>query len=436
MLVVCTLQHQQVEQKKMNNRVILRIVGFGVLSILAIMGLQAFWLIKSYRTNYQEFTEKTLYALNNVAREFEKLGTPVPDYDIVKQPASNYFVVNVNDEINANNLRHFLLREFNKVGLNEDFEYGIYDCATNQMIHHDLLSFSPNNELTDPEDNPLLIYDEYTYYFGIRFPNRSFEILSTMTASIVLSGILLVTILFFLFSLRIILRQKRLSELQKDFINNMTHEFKTPISTSEIAAQVFLDDQSVQKNPRLNQYAHILKSQINRLNDQVERVLQIAQVGQQGMKLNIKEINFTQMLEEIAADNRQEIQKLGGQLDLVIPNSAVLIKADAIHLKNAIYSLLDNAKKYSQEEPKIELGILQKGDHNTFYIEDNGVGIPSEYQDQVFDKFFRVPTGDLHNVKGFGLGLFYVKNICALHGWNIKLSSNPPNGTRISIKLK
>ena len=142
------------------------------------------------------------------------------------------------------------------------------------------------------------------------------------------------------------------------------------------------------------------------------------------------------MLEEIVADNRQEIQKLGGQLDLVLPNSAVLIKADAIHLKNAIYSLLDNAKKYSQAEPTIELGILQKGDRNIFYIEDNGVGIPSEYQDQVFDKFFRVPTGDLHNVKGFGLGLFYVKNICALHGWNIKLSSNPPNGTRISIKLK
>ena len=219
-------------------------------------------------------------------------------------------------------------------------------------------------------------------------------ILKIAAAIAVFSSIVGISILSILFTAIIILaywyaisqliRQRQISQIKTDFINNMTHEFKTPISTSEIAAQVFLDDQSVQKNPRLNQYAHILKSQINRLNDQVERVLQIAQVGQQGMKLNIKEVDFTQMLEEIAADNRQEIQKLGGQLDLVLPNSAVLIKADAIHLKNAIYSLLDNAKKYSQEEPKIELGILQKGDRNIFYIEDNGVGIPSEYQDQVF----------------------------------------------------
>ena len=193
----------------MNNKVIFRIIGFGVLTIVAIMGLQAFWLIKSYKTNYQEFTEKSYYALNRVAREFEKIGSPLPDYDIIKQPASNYFVVNVNDVINANNLKHFLLREFTAVGLNEEFEYGIYDCANNQMIYHDILSLDPNRELPAREDDPLLIYDEYTYYFGVRFPNRTFEILSSMTASIILSGILLITILFFMFSMRVILRQKK-----------------------------------------------------------------------------------------------------------------------------------------------------------------------------------------------------------------------------------
>ena len=116
--------------------------------------------------------------MNKVAREFEKIGSPLPDYDIIKQPASNYFVVNVNDVINANNLKHFLLREFTAVGLNEEFEYGIYDCANNEMIYHDILTLDPNRELPVREDDPLLIYDEYTYYFGVRFPNRSFEILS------------------------------------------------------------------------------------------------------------------------------------------------------------------------------------------------------------------------------------------------------------------
>lgn len=420
----------------MNNKVIFRIIGFGVLTIMTIMGLQAFWLIKSYNTNYQEFTEKSYYALNKVAREFEKIGSPLPDYDIIKQPSSNYFVVNVNDVINANNLKHFLLREFTEVGLNEEFEYGIYDCATNQMIYHDILTLNPNSELPIREDDPLLIYDEYTYYFGVRFPNRSFEILTSMSASIILSGILLVTIFFFLFSMRVILKQKKLSELQKDFINNMTHEFKTPISTSGIAAQVFLDSTIVRGDTRLNQYAHILKSQINRLNDQVERVLEIAKVGQKGMQLNKENVDLKPFLTEIVNNIKEEIHQLNGSIDIELPEEDSSINADPVHLKNTINGLIDNAKKYYLNHPDITIKLKNEGQFTTLSVIDKGPGIPKEHQAKIFDKFFRIPTGNVHDVKGFGLGLFYIKSVCKQHNWTIRLKSELNQGTDFTIKMK
>lgn len=419
----------------MNNKVIFRIIGFGVLTIVAIMGLQAFWLIKSYKTNYQEFTEKSYYALNKVAREFEKIGSPLPDYDIIKQPASNYFVVNVNDVINANNLKHFLLREFTAVGLNEEFEYGIYDCANNQMIYHDILSLDPNRELPAREDDPLLIYDEYTYYFGVRFPNRTFEILSSMTASIILSGILLITILFFMFSMRVILRQKRLSELQKDFINNMTHEFKTPISTSGIAAQVFLESELIQKDSRLNQYAHILKSQINRLNDQVERVLEIAKAGQKGINLNKEKINLNEFIKEIAMNNKEETNQLNGDIKVCLPEQQLHIHADQVHFKNAINGLIDNAKKYAEGNPQISLSLEQVGKKVKLSVSDNGPGIPKEHQTNIFDKFYRIPKGNVHDVKGFGLGLYYIKSVCKQHQWSIQLDSELGKGSTFTITM-
>jgi two-component system phosphate regulon sensor histidine kinase PhoR len=417
----------------MNNKVIFRIIGFGVLTIVAIMGLQAFWLIKSYKTNYQEFTEKSYYALNKVAREFEKIGSPLPDYDIIKQPASNYFVVNVNDVINANNLKHFLLREFTAVGLNEEFEYGIYDCANNQMIYHDILSLDPNRELPAREDDPLLIYDEYTYYFGVRFPNRTFEILSSMTASIILSGILLITILFFMFSMRVILRQKRLSELQKDFINNMTHEFKTPISTSGIAAQVFLESELIQKDSRLNQYAHILKSQINRLNDQVERVLEIAKAGQKGINLNKEKINLNEFIKEIAMNNKEETNQLNCDIKVSLPEKQLHIYADQVHFKNAINGLIDNAKKYAEGNPQISVSLEQTGKKVKLSVSDNGPGIPKEHQANIFDKFYRIPKGNVHDVKGFGLGLYYIKSVCKQHQWSIQLDSELGKGSTFTI---
>jgi len=192
------------------------------------------WNIKE-----KEFDDKVRIALLNVAHEFERMGSPLPTYDLINRVSANYYVVNINDVINANNLEYFLRRELEAVGLNEDFEYGIYDCATNKMVYGNYISYRPGVDSTLIRRDNLPVYDKFTYYFGVHFPRRTF------------SSILLLTVLFFAYAMFIILRQKRLSEMQKDFINNMTHEFKTPISTIGISADVFLQSPDVQQQPRL-----------------------------------------------------------------------------------------------------------------------------------------------------------------------------------------
>ncbi|MCB0640351.1 MAG: sensor histidine kinase, partial [Phaeodactylibacter sp.] len=207
----------------MRNSTIIRVVILGALAIFAIVGIQTYWFINTWDIKEKEQDERIKFALMNVAKEFERIGAQLPAYDLINRISSNYYVVNVNDVINANNLQFFLRRELEAVGMDSDFEYGIYDCATNKMVYGNYIGYSIDPDTTNIPKNDLPIYDKFTYYFGVRFPNQTSRILSTMGMTITFSIILLITILFFLYSLFIILRQKRLSEMQKDFINNMTH---------------------------------------------------------------------------------------------------------------------------------------------------------------------------------------------------------------------
>ena len=255
-----------------------------------------------------------------------------------------------------------------------------------------------------------------------------------MRLSLVFSGILVVTILFFLYSMFIILRQKRLSEMQKDFINNMTHEFKTPISTIRISADVFMNSPEISGNKRLLQYATIIKDQNGRLNRQVEKVLQLARIERDNFKLNKEDIDLHEVLNNILESTRIQIEKQGGTLKSELSAKSAVIKADRLHLTNILYNLLDNATKYCGTNPDIEVVTKEVGRGKLrLSIKDCGIGIQPEHMGRIFEKFYRVPTGDVHDVKGFGLGLFYTKSVCDAHGWNISIESKIDEGTTVSI---
>lgn len=421
----------------MKNSIILRVVLLGVIAMLGIIGMQSYWVISTWNINEDEFNQKVNYALYNVAKSLADLNNgSLPPRGIIKKRTSNYYIVNIEAEIDANHLEYFLQKEFEAQALNVDFEYSVYNCHNDMMEYGNFCRYSPGGVDQKVELGNLPKYDEYTYYFGVKFPTRSGYLLGKMQLSIFFSVILFVTLIFFAYSMVVILRQQRLSKMQKDFINNMTHEFKTPISTIKISADVFLNNQLVMADQRLSRYAKIIKEQNLRLNKQVEKVLRLAKIEGERFELKRENLLLTDVLKPILRATALKIEKLGGSITYELRATKNEIYADPLHLTNILHNLLDNAVKYCKEKPEIEVCTENAGPFLKLSIKDKGLGISKEYQAKIFQKFFRVPTGNVHNVKGFGLGLYYVKSICTAHGWKLKLESAPGEGTNVCIFIR
>ncbi|MEL7251628.1 MAG: HAMP domain-containing sensor histidine kinase [Bacteroidota bacterium] len=421
----------------MQNAVIRWVVILGAIALVGIVGIQSYWVMATWDLNEEEFNKKTNLALFKVAKKLAKIhDAELPSRDIVKQRSSNYWIVNMAVEIDAEMLEYLLQSELEERSLNVDFEYAVFDCHTDEMVYGGYCSFTPE------EDGKQLVLGnlpkdrEFTYYFGVKFPGRNGFLFDKMQLILFLSAILLVTILFFAYAMWVILRQKRLSEMQKDFINNMTHEFKTPLSTIKIAAGVFANDDRIRSDSRLERYANIILEQNERLNKQVEKVLQLARLEKGNIELKTEKVVLLEVLEPLLESTRMQLEQRGGELSVDITAlNGITIMADRLHLSNILYSLLDNALKYSREQPAITVSAQRQGKSVCLRIKDNGVGIASAHQTKIFDKFYRVPTGNVHNVKGFGLGLHYVKRICQAHDWQIEVESELHQGTTFELML-
>jgi Signal transduction histidine kinase len=273
------------------------------------------------------------------------------------------------------------------------------------------------------------------YYFGVRFPNKEVNILSSMRLVIALTLLVFLAVLFFIYTIYIILQQKQLSELQRDFINNMTHEFKTPIATINISTDVFLQSPLIRNDPRLSRYATIIKEQIMRLNVQVEKVLQLAKLEREHLELNLEEVDVSELIKGLQPSLELKTEEKKGVLHLNLQTDHAWVRADRLHLTNVLHNLVDNGVKYSKSPPNIEVSLSLVNSHVELAVKDQGIGIAPEHQKHIFKKFYRVPTGNVHNVKGFGLGLYYVHTICREHRWKLHLDSEPGRGTTVSIHM-
>lgn len=419
----------------MKYTIVRRVIILGAIAIAGILGTQSYWLMSSWDLNEQDFDQKARLALYNVAEQLSALnGTALPTRDIVRQRSGNTFVVNTQSEIYSPMLEYLLQQELQKLAINIDFEYAIFDCTTDQMLYGGYCMYTDEKlAVREPEATNFAKEDDFTYYFSVKFPDRNGFILSSMHLVLFLCGVLLVTVAFFTYAIVVILRQRRLATMQKEFINNMTHEFKTPLSTIRIAAGVFQRDEGVQSNDRLSRYANIIYEQYERLNGQVEKVLQIAGVDEQGLKLKLERIELHNHLAPILNSNRLRIEERNGHFFVDLPINSLWVKADPMHLSNIIHSLLDNAIKYSYDKLHVSIRGLVKQDKLELFVEDQGIGIPSEQRDKVFEKFYRIPTGNVHDVKGFGLGLYYVQSVCKAHQWPIKIINTNLPGTTFKI---
>lgn len=410
------------------------VVLLGAVSIIGIISVQTYFLFNAWNIREKQLTQSIIVALKTVTENICRLNqTALPYGNPVRQLTSNYFVVDVNSVIDANILEYYLRTEFEKLNIRSDYEYAIYDCHTDRMVYGNYISTTGSREKATLGNN-LPKYHEYLYYFGIHFPALRSTIAADMTIFFFFTLILILSVIFFVYAIFVILQQKRFSELQKDFINNMTHEFKTPISTINISADI-ITDPAITKDPdRLSTYGWIIKKENQRLNLLVEKVLQIARIDKGSIRLKKELLDLNELIQTVAGNFRSQL-KQDTNIELCLDPDVVKIEADVIHLTNIFHNLIDNALKYGGERPVIRIETKRYQKQILILFSDNGPGIDPKYRKLVFHKFFRVPSGNIHEVKGFGLGLYYVRSICRSHRWNIRLVSGSGQGAHFKIEI-
>ena len=251
-------------------------------------------------------------------------------------------------------------------------------------------------------------------------------------------GFTVILLITSLITIYLVVRQKRISEMKNDFVHNMTHEFKTPISTISIAAQM-LADKSVSKNEATyERLGGVITSETRRLRFQVEKVLQMSLFDNNNIALKLQELDANEITENVVDTFSLKVSQIGGTLDMRLEAYNPFINADEMHFTNVIFNLLDNAFKYRREEEPLAISVHTYNQGETHFcisIADNGIGIQKDNLKRIFDKFYRVHTGDKHNVKGFGLGLAYVQKMVQLHRGTIKATSEPGKGTKFTITI-
>lgn len=274
-----------------------------------------------------------------------------------------------------------------------------------------------------------------TNYVKVYFPTKDNYLRKSMKLllpSFALSALLLIV---FIATLWIISKQKKLSEIRNDFIHNMTHELKTPVSSISIASQM-LNDNSLTKSPAmLTHIGNVISEETKRLSQQIEKVLQISLLENGSTALNQKEIDLNELALNVAANFALKVEAKGGNIETELEAEDPYIYADEVHFTNILYNLMDNALKYSKEALLLKVRTWNERGNVNISIEDNGIGIAKENQKLIFEKFYRVPTGSLHNVKGFGLGLAYVHKVVSDHGGTIKVKSELGKGTKFTITI-
>lgn len=417
----------------MKNATIRLILVLALLSAAGIIATQVYWVKRAYDLEEKEFTLNVNISLRNVALKIWEMKKIQPlVYNVVDQVEPEYFIVQINDHVDPDVLKHFLVVEFEKRNVITDFEYGMYDCMSDTLLNYHYVQMSGSSEPFSPHMNfPKLSRENY--YFGVYFPHRKNFVASQLSIWILSSLVLLCVLVFLGYVVFVILKQKRLSEVQKDFVNNMTHEFKTPLATIQLSAEVLKNPDIVHKPHRLLNYATIIDKEAAQLALQVERVLQMAHAEKGEIQLRSQQIVWQDLMKEVGTSFEHLLTKKNAALHLHLPETPIVSAGDQLHLKNAIGNLIDNALKYASENPVIDIHLKENNKQIRIDVTDNGIGIDKVHQKMLFKRFYRVPTGNIHDVKGFGLGLNYVKIIARAHGGEVICSSKPGKGSTFSL---
>ncbi len=447
-------------------------------ALLGLVSIQAYWINYSVTLNQAKFDQAVRSALSNIVQGIEResrqslhtiergdvklLGQNGLSKEFrikqlmneVKDVQALLGIIDINELIDARYIDRLVKVELENRGIELDYHYGIYSTRNkafviidghNQYIPPADSKSSDVNMKIKSQDALFNAYYQADIFpsiygsqavFKLHFPDRTSvgwnESWWLLLGSVVF---ILLILLVFAYTLFTILRQKKLSEMKNDFINNMTHEFKTPIATISLATDSLSSERIREKPELMSKFINVIKQENARMLKQVEKVLQIALVDKHNFSLSLSEVDIHSIIQQAIKNQGMKVRRRGGKLSIDLQASPSVVEGDETHLSNIIHNLLENAEKYSPDAPQIEIKTWCDKDSIHISISDKGVGMTKDEQKHIFDKFYRVHSGNIHDVKGFGLGLSYVKAVITAHQGEISVQSKKGQGTSFHISL-
>lgn len=392
---------------------------------MGVIAMQLVTLNQAYTFEKKELAEKIHFGLQDVvAKIYRDNNKEQPAESPIKKITEDYYVVNVNDVFEADILEIYLRNEFAKVKLDMDYEYAIYNCGSDEMVYGEYIAMTGKPTATEKQKCKKCFTKRagLVYYFAVRFPQLRHSYITSLQQYWIYTGVLTLVLVIYVYSVLLLLKQKKYTELQKDFINNMTHEFKTPLSSILIASNYAVKQEAIEADPKLHKYLKIIIEQSNKLNQHIERILSVAKTENTLGSLQKTPFNIVEALELVKENASIKFEK--ALVTLQSDAREYEVKGDEFHFYNIAYNVVENAIKYGSAQPKVSIDVSMEDKGLQLTFTDDGPGIDPEHIDFVFDRFYRVPRENKKEVEGFGIGLFYVKKICELHGWKIAIKNN------------
>ena len=398
-----------------------------------IVTVQLYWLKKVYSFEERQFNTNVVKSIRGLFEDLEMNDAPgTIQTKLINNPDNNYFVFKADTIPQKDSLSYYLQEEFADFGVLTDCKLGAYSSADKKFVYEEYIPTAASRYAGITPTQYLPVFTQDYDHILLFFPHRHEYILEQMNFWIISSVALFIALIGLAVSLFYFYRQKFLAEIQKDFVNNFTHEFRTPLAVMKIASDVLAHGNIVRQPDRLERYAAIIQSQTEHLQGQVERLLKAASSESRNLPIQKEVIEARQLIEQALSKVQPLIEEKMAKVELKIVNGIVPVQADKAHLELAVVNLLENALKYSVH-PHIVVETGNSPDDFFISVKDNGVGIEKKYLKNIFKKFYRIPTGDIHNVKGFGLGLNFVKRIIDAHNGKIKVNSLPGIGTEFRL---
>lgn len=408
------------------------IILLGLVAIISILVAQLLWTKEAFTLEQKKLSQKANIALLEVARKlYQGKDHESSCLNPVQKISNDYYIVNIQNDFEPDILEFYLRSEFKKMNITTDFEYAVYNCQSDEMVYGKYISFAEKEKTKRTVSFPK--HKNLVYYFAIRFPNETTYLFSSMRFWFILSIALILILLIYVYSIFTLLQQKKYSELQRDFINNMTHEFKTPLSSILIASKYLSEQNPIKDDKKLHTYTNIIINQSHKLNNHIEKILNVAKSDYAPLELKKETVLIVPIIEETIENIQLKYPEAAIKIET--QSNEYQIETDVFHFSNLIYNLLDNAIKYCNKKPEIKIGISTENSVIKIAFSDNGIGISPKNMSFVFDKFYRAQNEKSNEVNGFGLGLYYVKEICNLHNWKIKVQNNTTNGITITLSI-